>query len=62
MILMSLFIIPVVFFALLVSLKIIFTVFGIVLPIVSLSFGLIFKLFGGIFMILSIIFLFCLVV
>ncbi|MBO4759006.1 MAG: hypothetical protein J5505_03005 [Spirochaetaceae bacterium] len=62
MFLLSLLIIPFVFFALALSLRIILAVFGVILPVAVFSFGLIFKIMGGIFMVLGIIFLFCLVV
>ena len=62
MILLPLIIVPIVFLALALSLRIILAVFGIILPVAVFSFGLIFKIMGGIFMVLGIIFLFCLVV
>jgi len=56
-----LFIFSIVFFAIIFSLKIIFTVFGIFLPILSFSFGFIFRIFGSIFTLLGIILLVCLI-
>ena len=61
MILLPLIIVPIVFLALALSLRIILAVFGIILPVAAFSFGLMFKLLGGIVMVLGAIFLFCLI-